>query len=135
MPTKKTAPKNNPKDKKAGNPVLLALTLLPLASGVLLLGAWALDITLAGTLDSQSGMWVIRTRCLEAILPVSGGMSFSQEIKTIALTQKGLRARELSVPFPNNARAGKSKLRLWHDGLDNLKQALLLGRRLRERQT
>ena len=104
-----------------------------LGERILALAVW--QATGVKLLDSQSGMWVIRTRCLEAILPVSGGMSFSQEIKTIALTQKGLRARELSVPFPNNARAGKSKLRLWHDGLDNLKQALLLGRRLRERQT
>ena len=67
MSAKKTAPKNNPKDKKAGNPVLLALTLLPLVSGVLLLGAWALDITLVGTLDSQIWLGALLILCSFAL--------------------------------------------------------------------
>jgi hypothetical protein len=56
MASKKTSTKPGPKPK-ATQPmwirVLLALTLAPLILGVALIGAWSLDITLIGDLESQ----------------------------------------------------------------------------------
>lgn len=59
MASKKTSNKRNAKSQTA-QPVwlklLLALTLAPLILGVVLIGAWSLDITLIGALESQ--IWV-----------------------------------------------------------------------------
>jgi hypothetical protein len=56
MASKKTSSKPGPKSKTV-QPlwirVLLALTLAPLIVGVALIGAWSLDITLIGDLESQ----------------------------------------------------------------------------------
>lgn len=82
--------------------------------------------------DSQSGMWVIRRQVLSSILPESGSMSFSQEIKIRAHLHPTIKARELSVTFPNNERPGHSKLRLVEDGLGNLLRAWELGGKLRK---
>ncbi len=85
--------------------------------------------------DSQSGMWLVRREVLPLILPQTGEMSFSQEIKVRALTHPQVRAREVPVPFPNLPRTGKSKLKLFEDGLGNLTAALALGQTLRKNGT
>jgi len=68
--------------------------------------------------DSQSGMWVFKRSILPQIHLVSDHMSFSEELKIEAFTQKNLKARELPIYY--KARVGESKLRLWQDGFSNL---------------
>jgi hypothetical protein len=64
MASKKKSTKPSPKKKEAQPSwmrVLLALTLAPLIGGVVLIGAWSLDITLIGDLENQIfiGMFLI----------------------------------------------------------------------------
>lgn len=56
MPAKqKNLKKSSPAaDKPAGSTMALALTLVPMVIGLLLIGAWALDIQLVGTLENQA---------------------------------------------------------------------------------
>jgi len=87
------------------------------------LGNFILDLTMfvlffVWLKDSQSGMWVFRRSILSRFNLISDKMSFSEEIKVEAFTQKGLKARE--VPIYYKARIGESKLRLWRDGFANL---------------
>jgi glycosyltransferase involved in cell wall biosynthesis len=70
--------------------------------------------------DSQSGMWVFRREILDRILPESGGMAFSQEIKLRTIFARGLTFKEIPIPFDYGRRLGASKLSLWGDGFRNL---------------
>lgn len=79
--------------------------------------------------DSQSGMWVFRRRCLDAIRPVEGGMAFSEEIKLEAIAAPDVRFAELHIPYA--PRIGETKLFTFRDGVGNL--LYLLRRRLRGR--
>lgn len=76
--------------------------------------------------DSQSGMWVLRRKVLEA-LPIesfSDKMPFSEELKIRAFRHPGLRAAEL--PGRYLPRTGEPKLSSWKDGWRNLKHLFRL---------
>lgn len=77
--------------------------------------------------DSQSGMWVFRRRCLDAIRPVEGGMAFSEEIKLEAIAAPDIRFAEVHILY--TPRIGETKLFTFRDGVGNL--LYLLRRRLR----
>jgi len=68
--------------------------------------------------DSQSGMWVFRRSILPQLELTSDGMSFSEELKIEAFSNKNLKARELPIYYKE--RIGESKLNLWRDGFANL---------------
>lgn len=77
--------------------------------------------------DSQSGMWILNRRALDA-LPFDSfadGMAFSQELKLAAYASKELRCAEL--PGRYYPRVGEAKLASWRDGTRNL------GRMVRQR--
>ena len=77
-----------------------------------------------GLHDTQSGMWVIRRKALDA-LPLesfSDGMPFSEELKIRAFRRRDLRAKE--VPGSYLPRTGEAKLSSWKDGWRNLKHLL-----------
>lgn len=67
--------------------------------------------------DSQSGMWVIKRDILKDIMPRSDGMEFSEEIKIKAYL---CRKQVYELPIPYRKRVGKSKLKVFRDGLRNL---------------
>lgn len=71
-------------------------------------------------LDSQSGMWCFKREILDGITLTSRGMAMSEEFKIKAWTKRGLRCRELDIPFSYSERMGKPKLNLWRDGARNL---------------
>ena len=67
--------------------------------------------------DSQSGMWVFRADLLKRMHLQAVGMALSQEIKIEAACRLGARCTE--IPIPYDYRSGKSKLRVWRDGIGN----------------
>ena len=79
-------------------------------------------------MDSQSGMWVIRTEIIPKILPDSNGMPFSEEIKIRAF--KDFKA--LEVPIVYRKRLGQKKLKVFKDGLYNLLYLLKLWIKLKQ---
>ena len=70
-----------------------------------------------GFRDSQSGMWIFRSRVWRGLDVRSPGMAFSQEIKNAAALA-GLRV--LEVPIEYRMRSGEVKLNAIGDGLSNL---------------
>ncbi|MFP3299570.1 MAG: glycosyltransferase family 2 protein [Thermoplasmatales archaeon] len=66
--------------------------------------------------DSQSGMWVFKREILEDILPSSGGMEFSEEIKIRAASAYCY----IEIPIQYKRRMGEKKLRPWRDGIRNM---------------
>lgn len=66
--------------------------------------------------DSQSGMWIIRKKCLSKLKAVSSGMPFSQELKIEAFTK----VRSVELPGRYKARLGETKLLKMKDGFGNL---------------
>ncbi|HEX4997922.1 MAG TPA: glycosyltransferase family 2 protein [Terriglobia bacterium] len=68
--------------------------------------------------DSQSGMWVFRRDALSKMNLISDGMSFSEEIKIEAMTNREIGFQEMFINY--SRRVGQTKLRPWRDGLDNL---------------
>ena len=84
--------------------------------------------------DSQSGMWAFHRRALEGMRLGSDGMAFSEEIKIEAFSRDGLRAGEYPIPYSHSARRGRSKLRLWRDGLGNLSYLFRKKREMRRRR-
>jgi glycosyltransferase involved in cell wall biosynthesis len=74
--------------------------------------------------DSQSGMWVFERSCLDEMHLVSDGMSFSEEIKIEAITNRRIGFKEIYIDFSN--RTGETKLQPWRDGFRNL---MFLGRK------
>jgi len=77
--------------------------------------------------DSQSGMWVFKRDCLDKMKLISGGMSFSEEIKIEAISHPEIRLGEYHIPYFE--RIGDPKLFPWRDGLINL--LFLFKRRVR----
>src|SRR6266550_365675 len=89
-------------------------------------GNWALS-TLTRLLfnlpfrDSQSGMWIFRRQVWTQSRVLSGGMAFSQELKTEAF-RNGFRCGELPIEY--RPRGGEKKLRTVRDGARNATQLL-----------
>jgi len=71
-----------------------------------------------GIRDSQSGMWVYRTRVYSLMTLTSDGMPFSEEIKIEAIRNKLIRFGEYHVKY--HQRIGEVKLEKWRDGFRNL---------------
>jgi len=71
-----------------------------------------------GIKDSQSGMWVYRTRVYPLMKLTSDGMPFSEEIKIEAIRHKQIRFGEYHVKY--HQRIGEVKLEKWRDGFRNL---------------
>jgi dolichol-phosphate hexosyltransferase len=67
--------------------------------------------------DSQSGMWIMKKDFVSQIRLASDDMSMSEEIKIIAFTF--FRAKELDGRY--YSRTGNAKLKVIHDGWQNLK--------------
>lgn len=68
--------------------------------------------------DSQSGMWVFRSRILPRLRLTSDGMPFSEEIKIEAIRNKDVAFAEYHVDY--HPRVGNVKLEKWRDGFRNL---------------
>lgn len=68
--------------------------------------------------DSQSGMWVFRSRVLDRLNLTSDGMPFSEEIKIEAIRAKDVAFAEYHVGY--STRVGEVKLERWRDGFRNL---------------
>jgi glycosyltransferase involved in cell wall biosynthesis len=68
--------------------------------------------------DSQSGMWVYRSKVLPLMKLTSDGMPFSEEIKIEAIRDKRIRFGEYHVRY--HQRIGEVKLEKWRDGFRNL---------------
>lgn len=88
-------------------------------------GNWVLTTTMrllfrVRLRDSQSGMWLLRRRVLEALpfRKFSDGMPFSEEMKVRAFRHPRLRC--LEVPGRYMKRTGDPKLSSWRDGWRNL---------------
>jgi len=68
--------------------------------------------------DSQSGMWIYRTKILPLMRLTSDGMPLSEEIKIEAIRNKQIRFDEYHVKY--HERIGEVKLEKWRDGFRNL---------------
>ncbi len=68
--------------------------------------------------DSQSGMWIFRTRVLPQLVLTSDGMPLSEEIKIEAIRHKDIAFAEYHVNY--HPRVGEVKLEKWRDGFRNL---------------
>lgn len=77
--------------------------------------------------DSQSGMWVFRSRILRSLRLTSDGMPFSEEIKIEAIRGRDVAFAEYHVDY--HPRVGAVKLEKWRDGFRNL--AFLVRKRVR----
>lgn len=66
--------------------------------------------------DSQSGMWIFRSRIIGKLDLCSDGMAFSEELKIEAWSK--FRAVELPVKY--GLREGEKKLQTFKDGIKNL---------------
>ena len=66
--------------------------------------------------DSQSGMWIFKSKIWPKLNVVSSGMPFSQELKIEAYT-KGFNCME--IPIDYRTRAGEVKLKTFRDGIGN----------------
>lgn len=68
--------------------------------------------------DSQSGMWIFKKEILKMIKLNAGGMPLSEEIKMEIVLNKMFKYKEFHIDY--NERTGKTKLKIFRDGLDNL---------------
>ena len=68
--------------------------------------------------DSQSGMWIYRSKVYPLMKLTSDGMAFSEEIKIEAIRSKQIRFDEYHVSY--HQRIGEVKLEKWRDGFENL---------------
>ena len=68
--------------------------------------------------DSQSGMWVFRSRVLPKLELTSDGMPLSEEIKIEAIRAREVAFAEYHVNY--HPRVGTVKLEKWRDGFRNL---------------
>ena len=68
--------------------------------------------------DSQSGMWVYRTKIYPLLKLTSDGMPLSEEIKIEAIRSKNIRFGECHIEY--HQRIGDVKLEKWRDGFKNL---------------
>lgn len=86
-------------------------------------GNWALTVAMLifyqkNIKDSQSGMWVYRTRVLPLLNLTSDGMPFSEEIKIEAIRNRAVKFDEYHINY--HERVGEVKLEKWKDGFRNL---------------
>lgn len=88
---------------RAGNAVLTFATLV---------------LFMKGIRDSQSGMWIFRSRLYAELAPRSDGMPFSEEIKIKAIRHPRAKFGEYHVRY--HPRIGEVKLQKWRDGMRNL---------------
>lgn len=68
--------------------------------------------------DSQSGMWIFRSRILPKLKLTSDGMPLSEEIKIEAIRANDVAFDEYHVNY--HPRVGEVKLDKWRDGFRNL---------------
>jgi len=68
--------------------------------------------------DSQSGMWVYRTKIYPLLRLTSDGMPLSEEIKIEAIRSKEIRFGEYHIKY--RERIGEVKLEKWRDGFRNM---------------
>ncbi|MEJ2722326.1 MAG: hypothetical protein P8181_14495 [bacterium] len=68
--------------------------------------------------DSQSGMWIYRSKIYSLMNLTSDGMPFSEEIKIEAIRSRQIRFDEYHVNY--HERIGEVKLDKWRDGFRNL---------------
>jgi dolichol-phosphate hexosyltransferase len=88
---------------------------------------WALRLLYSVDIkDSQSGMWLMNKEFITQIKLFSDDMSLSEEIKIIAF--KFFKAKELNGRY--SARSGSAKLKVFEDGLKNLKYLFDFRKRL-----
>lgn len=80
---------------------------------------WFFILTGKWISDSQSGMWIFKKGVLNAMKLVSGGMPLSEEIKMEAVLSEKIKFKEFHIDYKE--RTGKTKLRMFRDGWDNLK--------------
>ena len=67
--------------------------------------------------DSQSGMWIFKSKVWKHLRVASDGMSFSQELK-IEVFKKGFKCAEIHITY--RPRVGQEKLHIIQDGMHNL---------------
>ncbi len=68
--------------------------------------------------DSQSGMWIYRSRIYPELELSSDGMPLSEEIKISAIRHPDIKFDEYRVNY--HPRVGEVKLNRWRDGFQNL---------------
>ncbi len=68
--------------------------------------------------DSQSGMWIFRSKVLPKLKLTSDGMPLSEEIKIEAIRSREVAFGEYHVNY--HPRVGEVKLDKWRDGFRNL---------------
>jgi glycosyltransferase involved in cell wall biosynthesis len=74
--------------------------------------------------DSQSGMWIYRSKIYSKLGVKSDGMPLSEEIKIAAIRNQDLKFDEYHVNY--HPRIGEVKLNKWSDGFENLLYLLKL---------
>jgi glycosyltransferase involved in cell wall biosynthesis len=94
---------------KIGNAVLTLATLV---------------LFMRGIKDSQSGMWIYKSRIYPELNPRSDGMPFSEEIKIAAIRHPEVSFDEYHINY--HPRIGEVKLDKWRDGMRNLLYLLKL---------
>ncbi len=75
--------------------------------------------------DTASGMRVIRRASLPKLVPLPDGMHFTPALSARAILDKDLKVAEIDMPY--HEREGRSKLKVWQDGLRFLKVILEAG--------
>lgn len=86
-------------------------------------GNWVLTVAMLvlygkAIKDSQTGMWIYRTKIYPDLNVTSNGMPFSEEIKIEAIRNKDVRFDEYHIKY--HPRVGEVKLNKWRDGFENL---------------
>jgi glycosyltransferase involved in cell wall biosynthesis len=69
--------------------------------------------------DTASGMRVVRRSILPKLIPLPDGMHFTPAITAQTILHKDLKVSEIEMPY--HEREGKSKLKIWKDGVRFLK--------------
>ena len=87
------------------------------------IGNWILTVGMAilygkAVKDSQSGMWIYRSKIYPKLNLTSDGMPLSEEIKIEAIRNKEIKFSEYHVNY--HPRVGEVKLDKWRDGFANL---------------
>ncbi|MFH1086914.1 MAG: glycosyltransferase family 2 protein [Chloroflexota bacterium] len=85
---------------------------------------WSSLVTLLGNqavADPASGMRVLRRTACDLLYPLPDGLNFTPVMSTRAV-HEDLRVVEIAIPYEE--RAGRSKLRVWRDGLRFLQTIL-----------
>jgi len=86
-------------------------------------GNWVLTVGMAvlygkAVRDSQSGMWIFRSKVYPGLNVTSDGMPLSEEIKIEAIRHPDVQFGEYHVNY--HPRVGEVKLDKWRDGFRNL---------------